>query len=245
MPLGQRLVPAEPATTHSKFSIPGATSENVRRALVRSRSASWCSSATCITPGPSLRMSALIELVGTDTRKLLDDLYGSWCAVARAAAGDLASCSGVITQIDHDALVPLAAAADCVLTLVPVRDGEGEVRPIVHAMSWGRLCPPCVRRNPAGGRPALRRSRAGSARLSKSCRLLRRTSANDRCKSSSISWSPARSTQSPRRATARAARSVGAESAEVSAPAQPRCAGRIRQQRVPGHRGNVQRDARL
>jgi uncharacterized membrane protein len=70
--------------------------------------------------GRSLRVSALIELVGTDTRKLLDTLY--------ADAGETRSperptiCapqSGVITQIDHEELVRIAEAANCVLTLLP------------------------------------------------------------------------------------------------------------------------------
>jgi uncharacterized membrane protein len=70
--------------------------------------------------GRSLRVSALIELVGTDTRKLLDRLY--------ADAGETRSperptiCtphSGVITQIDHKELVRIAEAGNCVLTLLP------------------------------------------------------------------------------------------------------------------------------
>jgi uncharacterized membrane protein len=70
--------------------------------------------------GRSLRVSALIELVGTDTRKLLDRLY--------ADAGETRSperptiCapqSGVITQIDHEELVRIAQAGNCVLTLLP------------------------------------------------------------------------------------------------------------------------------
>jgi uncharacterized membrane protein len=70
--------------------------------------------------GRSLRVSALIELVGTDTRKLLDRLY--------ADAGETRSperptiCaphSGVITQIDHKELVRIAEAGNSVLTLLP------------------------------------------------------------------------------------------------------------------------------
>jgi uncharacterized membrane protein len=73
--------------------------------------------------GQSLRVSALIELVGKDTRALIDQLYPdkgtpnaeevSEGAVVRAAK------SGVITGIGHEQLVEEACAADCELELVP------------------------------------------------------------------------------------------------------------------------------
>jgi uncharacterized membrane protein len=70
--------------------------------------------------GRSLRVSALIELVGTDTRKLLDRLYadaGETRSPERPAI--CAPHSGVITQIDHKELVRIAEAGNCVLTLLP------------------------------------------------------------------------------------------------------------------------------
>lgn len=70
--------------------------------------------------GRSLRVAALIELVGKDTRKLLDELYvdhGRAPSFERPTV--CARRSGVITQIDHKALVRTAAAGECVLTLLP------------------------------------------------------------------------------------------------------------------------------
>jgi uncharacterized membrane protein len=70
--------------------------------------------------GRSLRVSALIELVGTDTRKLLDALYTDHGAPPRFRRPTIcAPRSGVITQIDHEALVQLARSSDCVLNLLP------------------------------------------------------------------------------------------------------------------------------
>lgn len=70
--------------------------------------------------GRKLRVSALIELVGADTRKLLDTLYpdaGQARSFKRPTI--VAPHSGVITQVDHRALVHIAEAGDCVLTLLP------------------------------------------------------------------------------------------------------------------------------
>jgi uncharacterized membrane protein len=70
----------------------------------------------------ALRVSALIELVGDDTRGLIDRLYSEKRAprsepelerVVRARE------SGVITAIAYDELVDEAARVDCVLELVP------------------------------------------------------------------------------------------------------------------------------
>ncbi|CAN5575250.1 DUF2254 domain-containing protein [soil metagenome] len=71
--------------------------------------------------GQSLRVSSLIELVGGDTRKLLDDLYPD--KGEEAAPGPkrvvAAPKSGVVSHIDHDSLVARAREADCTLELVP------------------------------------------------------------------------------------------------------------------------------
>jgi uncharacterized membrane protein len=70
--------------------------------------------------GRSLRVSALIELVGTDTRKLLDALYTDQGASPRFERPTIcAPRSGVIMQIDHKALVEVAESGDCVLKLLP------------------------------------------------------------------------------------------------------------------------------
>jgi uncharacterized membrane protein len=70
--------------------------------------------------GRSLRVSALIELVGTDTRKLLDTLYTEHGATPRFLRPTIcAPRSGVITQVDHKALVEVAESGDCVLKLLP------------------------------------------------------------------------------------------------------------------------------
>jgi uncharacterized membrane protein len=70
--------------------------------------------------GRALRVSALIELVGHDTRKLLDKHYAGVGGTSERDGTIIATPrSGVITQIDHEALVGLAKASDCVLTLRP------------------------------------------------------------------------------------------------------------------------------
>src|ERR687898_2319078 len=70
--------------------------------------------------GRALRVSALIELVGNDTRKLLDKLYADVGATSKLQGPAIcARHSGVITQIDHEALILTAEAGDCVLTLRP------------------------------------------------------------------------------------------------------------------------------
>ena len=73
--------------------------------------------------GRSLRVSALIELVGSDTRKLLDDSYPeSVTGIVRA--DDSPGCipapkSGVVCHVDFEKLVEAARRADTRLTLVP------------------------------------------------------------------------------------------------------------------------------
>jgi uncharacterized membrane protein len=70
--------------------------------------------------GRLLRVSSLIELVGRDTRKLIDRVYperqsgndGSYTTV-------LARQSGVVTRVDYEHLVAEAARANCILELIP------------------------------------------------------------------------------------------------------------------------------
>lgn len=71
--------------------------------------------------GQSLRVAALIELVGTDIRKLVDVMYpADEGRPLRAAPGEIAAPrSGVVFHVDHDRLVDAARAADCTLELVP------------------------------------------------------------------------------------------------------------------------------
>ena len=71
--------------------------------------------------GQSLRVSALIEMVGSRTRDLLDHQYSD--RIERSEAPDphrvLAPTSGVICEIRHDRLVEAARRAGCSLELVP------------------------------------------------------------------------------------------------------------------------------
>jgi uncharacterized membrane protein len=73
--------------------------------------------------GQSLRVSALIELVGNDTRGLIDQLYpdkGRPCADSPDEAPVVrAAISGVITGIGYERIVEEARVADCELELVP------------------------------------------------------------------------------------------------------------------------------
>lgn len=70
--------------------------------------------------GRSLRVSALIELVGKDTRELLDRYYPNQLEAAPVEDDVVrASDSGVLTAVDRDRLVELAERADCVLEVVP------------------------------------------------------------------------------------------------------------------------------
>lgn len=70
--------------------------------------------------GRSLRVAALIELVGTATRGLLDEVYTDHGEPPRLQRPTICMPrSGVITKIDHEALVRIAKAGDCVLTLAP------------------------------------------------------------------------------------------------------------------------------
>jgi uncharacterized membrane protein len=73
--------------------------------------------------GQALRVSALIELVGKETRKLLEREYPDEGEPPPpepgAAAVVTAQKSGVVTKIGSDELVEEARRADCVLELVP------------------------------------------------------------------------------------------------------------------------------
>jgi uncharacterized membrane protein len=73
--------------------------------------------------GQALRVSALIELVGTDSRKLLDRRYPERGAAAPVEPGSppviCAPNSGVLTVIGEEQLVEEATRADVVLELVP------------------------------------------------------------------------------------------------------------------------------
>ncbi|MBA2254713.1 MAG: DUF2254 domain-containing protein [Chloroflexi bacterium] len=73
--------------------------------------------------GRALRVSALIELVGKDTRKLLDRVYPDKGPALEPDEGPgrvvRARESGVITVVGHAALVEEARRANCQLELVP------------------------------------------------------------------------------------------------------------------------------
>jgi uncharacterized membrane protein len=70
--------------------------------------------------GRSLRVSALIELVGNDTRRLLDEHYPDAGQPGEADPGVILSPrSGVVTSYDADRLIELAVASGCVLHVIP------------------------------------------------------------------------------------------------------------------------------
>jgi uncharacterized membrane protein len=70
--------------------------------------------------GRSLRVSALIELVGQNTRALLERQCPERLAQDEAAADVIAAPdSGVLIGVDHERLVKLATASRCVLHVVP------------------------------------------------------------------------------------------------------------------------------
>jgi uncharacterized membrane protein len=74
--------------------------------------------------GRSLRVSALIELVGTDTRRLLDELYPDVVTTKEPDEHEiLAPRSGVLIRVDRQRLVDIATTADCVLHVVPAIGG--------------------------------------------------------------------------------------------------------------------------
>lgn len=73
--------------------------------------------------GRALRVSALIELVGKNTRKLMDDTYPDERVAPDEAPPDphvvSAESSGVLSMIGHDDLVKIAQQADGEIALVP------------------------------------------------------------------------------------------------------------------------------
>jgi uncharacterized membrane protein len=74
--------------------------------------------------GQALRVSALIELVGKDTRRLIDRQYRDPSDQSGDSPHDeprivTALQSGVITVVDHDSLVGEATRMGCVLELIP------------------------------------------------------------------------------------------------------------------------------
>jgi uncharacterized membrane protein len=74
--------------------------------------------------GRSLRVLALIELVGNDTRRLLDRLYPEVVAAGEPGEHEIvASHSGVLIAVDRRRLVDIATSADCVLHVVPAVGG--------------------------------------------------------------------------------------------------------------------------
>jgi uncharacterized membrane protein len=73
--------------------------------------------------GRSLRVSALIELVGNDTRRLLDRHFPDRLVpVERTPGVIVAPSSGVLVGVDRERLVELASRARCVLHVVPGLD---------------------------------------------------------------------------------------------------------------------------
>lgn len=72
--------------------------------------------------GQSLRVAALLESVGNETRERLDELYPDrGHDPAQTNPGlVLTPESGVVFHIDHDELVKLASEAGCVITMIPM-----------------------------------------------------------------------------------------------------------------------------
>jgi uncharacterized membrane protein len=70
--------------------------------------------------GRALRVSELIELVGRDTRKLIDRTYPTPMAVAEPDLTVIAATrSGVVTSIEYEEIVAEAERASCLLELAP------------------------------------------------------------------------------------------------------------------------------
>jgi uncharacterized membrane protein len=72
--------------------------------------------------GRSLRVSALIELVGTDTRRLLDTYYPERQGQSTASSEEgpiLARRSGVLCHVNIDRLVAVARDGDCLIEVLP------------------------------------------------------------------------------------------------------------------------------
>jgi uncharacterized membrane protein len=71
--------------------------------------------------GQSLQVSALIELVGTRTRRVLDNAYPETAPQPERGTDNVipAPHSGVVSYVDHKTLIDLAREDDCVLELIP------------------------------------------------------------------------------------------------------------------------------
>ena len=69
--------------------------------------------------GRSLRVSSLIELVGSDTRRVLGERYPDRGAIVDDHSTITSPGSGVVSCIDEQRLIELAKEADCVLEIVP------------------------------------------------------------------------------------------------------------------------------
>ena len=123
--------------------------------------------------GRSLRVSALIELVGTDTRRLLDRHYPRALTPAKRAATDVIAApkSGVLIGVDHDAA---GRAGDARRLRAARRSRPRRVRPRRRAAGADRGRPPAASTGEAvtdalrsgsgthaGRRPRLRLPHAG------------------------------------------------------------------------------------
>jgi uncharacterized membrane protein len=69
--------------------------------------------------GQALRVSALVEIAGDDTRKLIDQEYPPPDDTPVDPTYVTADKSGVVTTIAHNQLIREARAADCVLEMLP------------------------------------------------------------------------------------------------------------------------------
>ena len=110
--------------------------------------------------GQALRVSALIELVGDETRTLLDRRYPDKGAALDSEANGVpvvrATESGVVTGIGYEQLVEEGRRADCLLELVPAL---GEFVPPAapfsesteHPRPWMRTS--CARRSSSAWSP--------------------------------------------------------------------------------------------
>lgn len=69
--------------------------------------------------GRALRVSALVEIAGEQTRRLVDRIYPPPEKADEDPAAITAGKSGVVTKIAYNQLVEAATEADCVLEMVP------------------------------------------------------------------------------------------------------------------------------
>ena len=69
--------------------------------------------------GQALRVSALVEIAGDHTRKLIDRVYPTPEETPNDPSYVTASKSGVVTTIAHNHLIDEARSADCMLEMIP------------------------------------------------------------------------------------------------------------------------------